>query len=94
MGIYDLRIWRSCGGVLEGGDDGGEGVGGGYDAGEQQEAAGVSGGLLGLSLCTVGVLCRSMGGEGELVALVYLQLRCLSWGFCFHLRFTRYNLRI
>ena len=72
---------RSCGGVLEGGDDGGEGVGGGHDAGEQQEAAGVSGGLLGLELCTAGVVCGGVGGEGELVALFGVQLHGLAGEF-------------
>ena len=93
--MYDLRIWRSCGGVLEGGDDGGEGVGGGYDAGEQQEAAGVSGGLLGLVFCTAGLLCCGVGGKGKLVALFGVQLHGLAGGLLlFHLRFTRYDLRI
>ena len=56
-------------------------MGGGYGTGEQQEAAGVRGGLLGLVLCTVGVLCRSMGGEGQLVALLRAQLHGLAGGF-------------
>ena len=72
---------RSCGGGLQGADDGGEGVGGGYDTGEQQEAAGVSGGLLGLVFGTAGVVCGGVGGEGELVALFGVQLCCLTRGF-------------
>lgn len=56
-------------------------MGRGYDAGEQQEAAGVSGGLLGLVLCAAGVVCGGVRGEGELVALVEAQLRCLTRRF-------------